>query len=64
MPLSLNRSPHHSLRHWLMRLGVTSIDLPEGASIECASMCEHPVIRMIYGAKWTHIRVGLHCGPL
>ena len=53
MPLSLNRSPHHSLRHWLMRVGVTSIDLPEGASIECASMCEHPVIRMIYGAKWT-----------
>lgn len=53
MPLSLNRSPHHSLRHWLMRIGVTSVDMPKGASIECASMCEHPVLRMIYGAKWT-----------
>ncbi|MCA0910280.1 helix-turn-helix domain-containing protein [Qipengyuania gaetbuli] len=53
MPLSLNRSPHPDLRHWLMRVGVTSVDLPAGASIECASMCEHPVLRMIYGAKWT-----------
>ena len=36
-----------------MRVGVTSVDLPEGGFIECGSMCEHPVIRMIYGAKWT-----------
>ena len=53
MPLALNRAPGEDLGDWIMRIGVTSVDMPEGASIECMSLCEHPVIRMIYGAKWT-----------
>lgn len=53
MPLALNRSPRASLRPWIMRIGVTDVTLPEGQKIVCRTFNEHPVMRMIFDARWT-----------
>ena len=53
LPLAFNRSPCDALKPWIMRIGVTSVTLPEGQSIECGTFGEHPIMRMIYGSKWT-----------
>jgi AraC-like DNA-binding protein len=53
LPLAFNRSPSDKLKPWIMRIGVTSVTLPEGQSIECGTFGEHPILRMIYGSKWT-----------
>lgn len=53
LPLSLNRAPSQPLRPWIARIGVTSVSLPEGHSISCGTFGEQPILRMIYGARWT-----------
>lgn len=53
MPLALNRTPRESLRPWVMRIGVTDVNLPPGQTIDCMTFSEHPVMRMIFGAPWT-----------
>ena len=53
MPLALNRTPRPSLRPWVMRVGVTDVTLPEGRKIECRTFNEHPVLRIIFGTRWT-----------
>lgn len=53
MPLAYSVAPCAELDPWVTRIGVTSVSLPAGASIECGTFSEHPAIRMIYGADWT-----------
>jgi len=53
MPLALNRTPRESLRPWIMRIGVTEVELPEGHEISCRTFNEHPVMRVIFGGSWT-----------
>jgi AraC-like DNA-binding protein len=53
MPLALNRAPREELRPWIMRIGVTDVVLPEGLAISCGTLNEHPVMRVIFGARWS-----------
>lgn len=53
MPLSLNRSPRESLRPWIMRVGVTDVTLQPDQRIAGSTCAEHPVLRIIFGARWT-----------
>jgi len=53
LPLAFNRNPCDPLKPWVTRIGVTSVTLPEGQSIECGTFGEHPIMRMIYGSRWT-----------
>lgn len=53
LPLAFNRNPCDPLKPWITRIGVTSVTLPEGQSIECGTFGEHPIMRMIYGSRWT-----------
>lgn len=53
MPLALNRTPRGSLSPWIMRIGVTDVTLPEGGEIACRTFNEHPVMRVIFGGRWT-----------
>jgi AraC-like DNA-binding protein len=53
MPLAFNRTPRPSLRPWVIRVGVTDVTLPEGRKIECRTFNEHPVLRIIFGERWT-----------
>ena len=53
LPLAFNRAPCDDLKPWIARIGVTSVNLPEGGSISCGSFCEQPTMRIIYGANWT-----------
>ena len=53
MPLALNRTPRDALRPWVMRIGVTDLALMPGQRIECRTFSEHPVMRIIFGARWT-----------
>ena len=34
-------------------MSVTCVHIPEGHSIACGTFGEHPVLRMIYGGRWT-----------
>lgn len=52
-PLAFNRSPRAELKPWVVRIGVTSVEVPEGHAISCGTFSEHPAIRHIYGAKWS-----------
>lgn len=53
MPLAFNRTPRDSLSPWIMRIGVTDVTLPEGQQIACRTFNEHPVMRVIFGGRWT-----------
>lgn len=53
MPLALNRAPREALRPWIIRIGVTDVALPEGQPIACGTLSEHPVMRIIFGSRWT-----------
>lgn len=53
MPLAFNRTPRAELRPWIMRVGVTDVALPEGQQIACRTFNEHPVMRVIFGGRWT-----------
>lgn len=53
LPLALNRSPRPALQPWIMRAGVTDVTLAPGQEIRCATFSEHPVLRMIFGARWS-----------
>lgn len=53
MPLALNRTPPAALQPWVMRVGVTDVTLGEGQTIVCRTFNEHPVMRIIFGARWT-----------
>lgn len=53
LPLSFNRRPCKALQPWVARIGVTSVTLPEGGSLECGTFSEHPAMRIIYGSRWT-----------
>lgn len=53
MPLAFNRTPRDALRPWVMRVGVTDVGLGEGQSLICRTLNEHPVLRIIFGARWT-----------
>lgn len=53
MPLALNRAPMPSLRPWISRIGVTDVELPAGQVIACRTFHEHPVVRVIFGARWS-----------
>jgi AraC-like DNA-binding protein len=53
MPLALNRAPRDSLRPWITRIGVTDVTLQPGQRIECRTFNEHPVLRIIFGARWS-----------
>lgn len=55
MPLAFNRTPRASLSPWIMRIGVTDVQLPEGQAIACRTFNEHPVMRVIFGARWTAV---------
>ena len=53
MPLALNRTPRDALRPWVIRVGVTDVALPEGQKLVCRTLNEHPVMRIIFGHRWT-----------
>lgn len=53
MPLALNRTPIEALRPWIMRIGVTDVALPPGQVIDCGTLNEHSVLRIIFGGRWT-----------
>lgn len=53
MPLALNRTPRAALRPWVMRVGVTDVALSEGQQLVCRTFNEHPVMRIIFGERWT-----------
>ncbi|MBX7482367.1 helix-turn-helix domain-containing protein [Qipengyuania qiaonensis] len=53
LPLAYNRAPCAALQPWVARIGVTSVVLPEGQTIECGTFGEQPILRMIYGSRWT-----------
>lgn len=53
MPLALNRAPGVSLRPWVARIGVTDVVLPAGDVIACRTFHEHPVVRVIFGSRWS-----------
>ena len=53
MPLALSRSPRASLRPWVMWIGVTDVTLLPGDAIVCGTFSEHPVIRIIFGSRWS-----------
>lgn len=55
MPLAFNRTPRERLRPWIMRVGVTDVTLPEGQTIACRTFNEHPVMRVIFGGRWTAV---------
>lgn len=55
MPLALNRTPRASLSPWIMRIGVTDVTLPDGREIACRTFNEHPVMRVIFGGRWTAV---------
>lgn len=60
MPLAYNRAPCDTLKPWITRLGVTSVNLPEGKTIECGTFGEQPILRMIFGSQWSaHTAEGL-----
>lgn len=52
MPLAFNRAPAAPLRPWIARVGVTDVVLAQGETLSCTSFNEHPVLRIIYGARW------------
>lgn len=52
LPLALNRSPCEQLQPWVARIGVTSVESPEGATIDCGTFSEQPAMRIIYGSRW------------
>lgn len=53
MPLALTRRPDPTTRPWISNIGVTDVTLPPGGTIEDCTFNSHPVLRIIYGAKWT-----------
>jgi len=53
MPLALNRTPREALQPWVRRIGVTDVALPPGKTIDCGTLNEHAVLRIIFGARWT-----------
>lgn len=55
MPLAFNRTPREALTPWIMRIGVTDVNLPEGHEISCRTFNEHPVMRIIFGGSWTAV---------
>ncbi len=55
MPLALSRTPRASLSPWIMRIGVTDVELFEGQVIACRTLNEHPVMRVIFGGRWTAV---------
>lgn len=52
-PLGFGRAPPEALRPWFQRMSVSEVRLPEGRSIACCMLNEHPVIRVLFGARWT-----------
>ena len=52
-PLGFGRTPSEDLRPWFERFSVSQVILPEGASIACCMLNDHPVIRVLFGARWT-----------
>jgi AraC-like DNA-binding protein len=53
MPLALNRTPRDTLRPWVIRVGVTDVTLAPGQTLVCRTLNEHPVLRIIFGGRWT-----------
>ena len=52
-PLGYGRAPPDDLRPWFERFSISQVVLPEGASIACCMLNDHPVIRVLFGARWT-----------
>lgn len=55
MPLAFNRTPRAALCPWIMRIGVTDVTLPQGREIVCRTFNEHPVMRIVFGGRWTAV---------
>lgn len=52
-PLGFGRSPAPELLPWFQRMSVSEVRLPAGKSIACCMLNDHPVIRVLFGARWT-----------
>lgn len=52
-PLSFGRAPAEDLRPWFARMSVSEVVIPEGSHIACCMLSDHPVIRVLFGARWT-----------
>ncbi len=52
-PLGYGRAPSDDVHPWFSRVSVSEVRIPAGESIACAMLNDHPVIRILFGAKWT-----------
>ena len=52
-PLGYGRAPSNDVHPWFSRVSVSEVHIPHGSSIECSMLHDHPVIRILFGAKWT-----------
>lgn len=52
-PLGYGRAPSDEVQPWFSRVSVSEVRIPAGSSISCCMLNDHPVIRILFGAKWT-----------
>lgn len=52
-PLGYGRPAPDDLRPWFTRFSVSEVVIPDGAGIACCMLNDHPVIRILFGARWT-----------
>ncbi len=52
-PLGFGRSPSRELLPWFQRMSVSEVLIPEDKSIACCMLNDHPVIRVLFGGRWT-----------